>query len=816
MAHPLVQRHERRPDPEDLRADPIPRAARRPWTVLPTTPFTGNGAPTPMIDAPTWARITEAMRAKMPAPPPGTNPDPRIARTDALAGAMQAVQPQDMPAEGGQDYTGVPAKVYGDGRIRFNWQYLDYFNADGTPDKVKIISTVIHECFHALSVDHTGFQGVEMLTADVGGVARTDVKQTADEAVTDMLALEVYSSVFNDQEYSTGYLLPATSGAMGEDRETLAKAKQGGLPGGWTGDLVSIIAQATGTAQAELTRMYFEDKGAFEQLLADDAVKQAITNAWQKHLDDELLATHGLATQAKADELLDQAFADVVPDDARAGEEEAKKQYAEDPATVLAIRTQLTALGLPAYKNAEVRRPEDLILTDATITERLKRFLGLDTAWINPMKEKDWRVDKPMQTQLKKRVDVLAEAQGGLAGLLALPVEARLAFIDGLDLDADIKGASMFIRREPSATPVNMRLGLEALLKINEGGDAEAQQGRTLDLEPNIARTPITQASIDTALKRLGAPHLLPKVVQMPTYHVNEMGRLATTKADTKLALYPQDCLYGLSATDLNGSMIDLVHEYKRTDGGAEAQQARAEEKTAKLSQSVEEFMAPFGGAAYDAKENLVLITSKMYSERAMLHELGHLVQEHFAPNRGTSFHEYNTETIVLEYHNFLTYENRYALDAKKRAAATGGTPTHEERIRVAYDNATAMAGDSLNRTWADLRQDLQRKNAAPSLRLMQEIEQLLQSKAYLPYADVIKGNLVAEYFKREEEKAQRAAQAGPPAPGNGPGPQGPGGPGQAGPAVVPQHVGPLHGHPTPLPGGPGNLPVIPNTGGKH
>ncbi|MGL4649789.1 MAG: hypothetical protein ACRC1H_10305 [Caldilineaceae bacterium] len=97
-------------------------------------------------------------------------------------------------------------------------------------------------------------------------------------------------------------------------------------------------------------------------------------------------------------------------------------------------------------------------------------------------------------------------------------------------------------------------------------------------------------------------------------------------------------------------------------------------------------------------------------------------------------------------------------------------------------------------KTWDQRKADLGRKNAAPSLELIAEIESELLKPHYVPYADVIKGNLAAEYFKREEARKTPAAPA---------------------PAVVavPNHTGAPHGHATPFSGNPPPGPVVKNSG---
>lgn len=322
-------------------------------------------------------------------------------------------------------------------------------------------------------------------------------------------------------------------------------------------------------------------------------------------------------------------------------------------------------------------------------------------------------------------------------------------------------------------------------------------------LESQIGYTPIDPAMVQECMLAVGLdPAVRVMIVQAPAYFVSPTGKFEKTRANTPVQSLPEGAVVGVPDTERDKSTIDLMYHYQPAQVAANP--GRAGEKNAKGSAVIDEFMAPFGGAAYDAIQRLIVITARVFNRRTLLHELGHLAQEVGGARPEDQHHEHNVARLILEYHNFLKYENRDTASAQAEAAAERAAAAHnpaikpsriahDRRLRTSYNVGDATEGHKLGKSWADFVRDLNKLGAkrTHSQTLVAEILELLKGPLYKGYAEVIKSNLVAEYFKHrtEEPDEEPAGAAHDPAAHGHPGV--PGAPPAAGPRVPvsPGHV---------------------------
>ncbi|MCU6792878.1 hypothetical protein OB236_12185 [Paenibacillus sp. WQ 127069] len=139
------------------------------------------------------------------------------------------------------------------------------------------------------------------------------------------------------------------------------------------------------------------------------------------------------------------------------------------------------------------------------------------------------------------------------------------------------------------------------------------------------------------------------------------------------------------------------------------------------LKAPMEDHMDIYGGAAYDHKYDLVTIIEGK-GPRDLLHEIGHFKQN------SQGFNATNVDTTILEYHNVILNENLFE-----------GDP------RLSYSKSFIKSTD---KSWKDLREDF--SESAKNLTLLDEIEKALTTKRYEAHAELIKKNLVNEYFGKK------------------------------------------------------------------
>ncbi len=797
-----VQRHERKPDPEDMSMDAVAIEHRKPWTLLPSMSGPGLNSPTPMMTYKQWRGVKKALREVMPPPKRGEAKDYRDERLDQLDRNISVVPRSGMPKEGAEDYSKFPAKVYADGRLIFNWQSPEYFNADGTPNQNKIISTVIHECLHALSVNHTGLQAKIVIDKAEYSDETTDPKNSIDEAVTDTLAMEVYSKVFGDAGYETGYLVTASAQAEGADPRKVAIAKKNALPIGWTGDLLRIAAahlDVPGVAAgpdpqvalkakiAAINEMYFHDAAAFARLITP-ARQKAIGAAWTAHLDQSILARHAMIDQRGADRTLQVVLGQILAQ--RMGQLQStaeRNTFRSDAATVPLIRAQLRAARVPEYHSADLKAPTNYVFSDDTLKDELrKRIEALPPAIDPPEPEAEALPPPPPGMGLPPPPPAMGLPPAPPAMGLPPPPPNVAPLQPGPDLGAPPPAPNMGLPPPPPAMglpPPPPAMGLPPA-PPQHGGPPPPQHagppppaapGRAgpglraapafdrRALEAQIGYTPIDPAMVRECMLAVDLdPAVQVMIVQAPAYFVSRTGKFDKTRASTPVGELPQDAVFGIAEPDRAKSTIDLMYHYQPEQVAAHAD--RAEEKRKKGSAVIDEFMAPFGGAAYDAIQRLIVITARVFNRRTLLHELGHLAQEVRGARPEDQHHEHNVARLILEYHNFLKYENRDTVSARReadeKAAAQGPAAKPEpivrdRQLRTAYNVGDATEGHTLGKSWAEFTRDLQKLGAkrAHSQTLVAEILEILKQPLYKGYAEVIKSNLVAEYFKHRAEE---------------------------------------------------------------
>lgn len=133
---------------------------------------------------------------------------------------------------------GVAAKVDGaTGTVQLFTRQPDYFDQAGEVDTDFVQVTMIHEAFHALSANHTGFQNDQLFP---------EIRESLDEAFTDKYAAEAFHLAFGAQaKYTSNYWLPGT------DR--------------WTGDLAEVVEQITNLSRDDIITSYLQNPAVVTQ-----------------------------------------------------------------------------------------------------------------------------------------------------------------------------------------------------------------------------------------------------------------------------------------------------------------------------------------------------------------------------------------------------------------------------------------------------------------------------------------------------------------------------------------------------------------------
>lgn len=172
--------------------------------------------------------------------------------------------------------------------ITIFYKHENYYFPDGSVRTEFIKSVMIHEALHAVSLNSTGFQGLDY------SYTKGLKSDSVDEAVTDRLGSEIAGAVLGQAEkYTSQYW--NVLGRKGLDfhltsrgLETLANSN----PSVWLGDLVDIITAATGLTWAQIKKGYLSnDQGAH------DSVTQAI-NGKKAEIEAEWTRRRRTAFQA--------------------------------------------------------------------------------------------------------------------------------------------------------------------------------------------------------------------------------------------------------------------------------------------------------------------------------------------------------------------------------------------------------------------------------------------------------------------------------------------------------------------------------------
>ncbi|NER93794.1 MAG: hypothetical protein F6J86_08115 [Symploca sp. SIO1B1] len=232
--------------------------------------------------------------------PNDANPSPQE-RVDALT-FHDHQNPMDMP--GGKENAGNAAKVTDTGEVHLNNTLDDYYNTDGSPNKEKIKSTIVHESLHAVSANHTGFQNYSSL------VKEGSVQNAPDEAVTDYFALQVYQSVFPEkQDFNTGYWVPVEAiGATAPTKEKGELLRAQHLPADWSGEMIGVLKNVLGIDEEKLKGLYFKNSDEFGQLI--EGKEEEIRTQWSKLIDKQALETHGVLTKVYKEVILEEVIQD--------------------------------------------------------------------------------------------------------------------------------------------------------------------------------------------------------------------------------------------------------------------------------------------------------------------------------------------------------------------------------------------------------------------------------------------------------------------------------------------------------------------------
>lgn len=277
-----VQRHTLRPTvPDRLKPRPLDKRGD-PWKLE------------DFLDAATKDRLGENLMRMIPADASPSPPE----RVEALFSNMKAVSPSGMG-----EYAHAAALVHDDGEVLFNVEHQDYYNDDGTVNREKVQSTIVHECMHAVSANHTGLQHFnDLLLKDAS------FRERPDEALTDYFAIEVYKAVFGQPaNYVTGYWLP-TEGKVqtGLDPSKTGQAKDVDLPVTWTSEMVPILREVLGVDDEALKEMYFKSPEKFGTAVASKA--DEIRRRWREVRGETAWRDQGVMTDLHQERLLHQAI----------------------------------------------------------------------------------------------------------------------------------------------------------------------------------------------------------------------------------------------------------------------------------------------------------------------------------------------------------------------------------------------------------------------------------------------------------------------------------------------------------------------------
>jgi hypothetical protein len=277
---PVLQRHPIRPD--KLVATVVDGVKAK-WVVA------------DILTADKMAILRTQMQALIP-PDAKPSPQERIASLKFL----DHDKPEGMP----KGYDTVAAKVDGDsGEVHFNNSLNDYYNKDGSVNKNKVLSTIVHEAFHAVSAEHKGLQGDEYDLLKGGTAIRAP-----DEAITEYFAVQVYQALTGkgEADYETGYWVAeggkAPVGAADKKKMVLDKE----LPQAWTGQLVGIMKSVLGVNDEQIKEIYFKDPTKFTALI--QGKKPEIQAKWDLIAGKQTLEWHGVLTGEAKDTVISEAI----------------------------------------------------------------------------------------------------------------------------------------------------------------------------------------------------------------------------------------------------------------------------------------------------------------------------------------------------------------------------------------------------------------------------------------------------------------------------------------------------------------------------
>jgi Domain of unknown function (DUF4157) len=676
---------------------PMPGALKAPQILKPKQRWSVFGGKDSVLRYDELKKIKATIAAAIP---PDSKPSPQE-RVDRVR--IETVPARFMPAA----YQEVPAKTESSGVIFFNWECPDYFRVDGTPDPDKVRSTVIHEFFHAVSSGSTGLQPSADLLDPAGGIAKSQLQP--DEAVTEILAVRAYEAVFGaDKPYLTGYFVTASKGvASSVDSATAEIAKQERLPVAWTGDMVKVLQSVLSISEDDLIKMYFSDPGAFKTLTSPPGVKQAIIEKWNHVIGVSTVENRDILSSDHKQRFLIDAITPAVA-----------KRLAEAATPDDQIRVmQFAAAERGAPVDTSPAAVGDLTFSAAYV----KRVMG----------EKDFKNAVLQQAALVRQT----AATSGPTLAIKYPGEQQLVtssdYTIRTDVSDDVNNVRVNVSDEPSWRQA--RHETEAwftdvrVADLPEGpveivAEAWTEQGRRAEerrtfqnqrAEGPTGASPIDPKIVQDHLALLGVTRPV-RIIAVPKS--KKVGaKTVAYKLGDAISTYPRAYAYGLSGAELSKSLGDLV--------GA---------PPAKNNESAFAYVGEFfAGAGYESAHDLVVVNADRNSSRAMLHELGHFKQDL------TGATEANTHVYVLEYHNVLLHEN---LDDEELRTSYGTVPLNPSR-----------------KTWNDLRADVAQWPA--TLSLLDDIEAALKTAKYKAIADVIKANLVAEFFN--DSKGDRAARVG-------------------------------------------------------
>ena len=186
------------------------------------------------------------------------------------------------------------------------------------------------------------------------------------------------------------------------------------------------------------------------------------------------------------------------------------------------------------------------------------------------------------------------------------------------------------------------------------------------------------------------------------------------SKIDNKIGTYPQENKYDIEDGDGKLTLGDILYG----KDGIKEYQNDVDFMNSPAEMHIDGML---GGGGYSHIADMIVLKEGC-SKRYLLHEMGHKKQN------DAGFHGGNTDGTILEYHNVIMNENLY-----------------DDKLRLCYNSDKIKKSSGKN--WDQLKEELAKGKKEKELALIGQIENTLNEQKYADKKDVIKQNLVNEYY---------------------------------------------------------------------